>query len=227
MLATHKAILINTIKYSESAVIAKFFTQTEGIVSVICNGVRKAKKGNKMGLLKPASLCEIVVSSKPSQNLASLKEIRNTPPLTYLCSQPELIHFCFYISGVLDQFAHENHDDASLFEYTWEYIQELEASQYIITNLPLHFLIGVLKIEGYMPFPDFGNRTDKVQMASEDELNATLIQLCVDQPMARIAQAKLDNETRRNCLEYLVNSASRTLQSNRLKSVYEQIKLLY
>jgi len=227
MFTTHKAVLINTIKYSESAVIAKFFTREAGIVTVMCNGIRNAKKGGKMGLLKPASLCEIVVAGKPNKSMSILKEIRNTPPLVYLSAQPEMIHFCFYVSGVVDQFAHENHDDTSLFDYVWNYIASVEEHQYPIVNLPLHFLVGALKIEGYLPYPDFNTANNQVKMADDDELNATLIQLCTEQPIGLISETKLDAESRRGCLEYLVNSASGTLQSNRLKSVYEQIKMLY
>lgn len=227
MFITHQAVLLSTIKYSESAVIAKFFTREEGIITVMCNGVRNSKKGGKMGLLKPASLCEIVVATKPNKSMSNLKEIRNTPPLVYLSSQPEMIHFCFYVSGVIDQFAHENHDDAGLFDFVWQYISGVEEKNYSIVNLPLHFLVGVLKIEGYLPYPDFSHSSNTVKMAEQDEMNATLIQLCAEQPVDLIAETKLDAESRRNCLEYLVNSASGTLQSNRLKGVYEQIKMLY
>ena len=78
-----------------------------------------------------------------------------------------------------------------------------------------------------MPYPDFNTANNQVKMADDDELNATLIQLCTEQPIGLISETKLDAESRRGCLEYLVNSASGTLQSNRLKSVYEQIKMLY
>ena len=226
MVSKHQAIVLSSIKYGDSSLIAKFFTQEYGLTTVMCNGVRKAKNG-KMGLFQPLALCEIILHKKPNQNMATLKEIKNTPPIIYLHNTPSIAPICFYLSGLLSQFVHEGNEDKELFDFAWKYSLNLEHKQPNMANIPLHFTCNVLKISGYLPYPDFDTKNNNVAMAEEDQLNAALIKACVDHGIDQICDTKIDTQTRKACLEYLVNSASRTLQNNKLKEVYEQVKMLY
>lgn len=226
MVTKHLAIVLSTIKYRDNSLIVKFFTKENGLETVMCNGIRKSKNG-KMGLFQPLALCEIVVSKKPHQNMGTLKEIKNTPPLAYLHNTPSVAPICFYLSGLVAQFIHEDNADEKLFDFVWDYALLLDQKKLAMTNIPIHFTCNTLKLAGYLPYPDFNSKNNNAQMADEDQLNAGVIQACVEHNAELICETKIDAAVRKNCLDYLIKSAAKVLHNNKINEVYEQIKILY
>jgi DNA repair protein RecO (recombination protein O) len=48
-----KGIVLHTVKYSETSVIVKIYTEKLGLVSYIVNGVRSAKSTAKASMMRP------------------------------------------------------------------------------------------------------------------------------------------------------------------------------
>ena len=65
MLISTEAIALSSIKYSESSVIVKCFTLSEGIKSYLIKGIRSRKKNSlNMGLFQPLTILEIDANHK-------------------------------------------------------------------------------------------------------------------------------------------------------------------
>src|ERR1700750_1569339 len=71
-----RAIVLHTIKYSETSVIAKIYTERFGLVSYIVKGVRSAKSKSKASLLQPLTLLEMEVSPRETKQFQFIKEFR-------------------------------------------------------------------------------------------------------------------------------------------------------
>ena len=81
MLVKTKGIVINHIKYKESSIIVRIYTEKLGLQSYIVNGVRSAKAKNKMALFQVLTILDLVAYYYEDQNkLNRISEIR--------CKQP-------------------------------------------------------------------------------------------------------------------------------------------
>ena len=61
MLHKTKGIVISFVKYRETSIIVKIYTEAFGIQTYIENGVRSAKGKNKIALFQPLTLLDLVV----------------------------------------------------------------------------------------------------------------------------------------------------------------------
>jgi len=78
MIHSTKGIVLRTVKYGDTSMIATIYTELFGIQSYIVNGVRtSSKKGpGKANLLQPAAILDLVVYHNDLKNLQRIKEFR-------------------------------------------------------------------------------------------------------------------------------------------------------
>src|SRR5690349_2690466 len=69
-----RGIVLHTVKYSETSVISKIYTEKLGLQSYIVKGVRSAKSKSKAALLQPLTLLEMEVSHRENKQLQFIKE---------------------------------------------------------------------------------------------------------------------------------------------------------
>ena len=76
MIYKTKGIVLNFIKFKESSIICKIFTESFGLQSYIINGVRSSNKNKNMSLFQPLTILDLIVYNKRSANLQRLKEMK-------------------------------------------------------------------------------------------------------------------------------------------------------
>jgi DNA repair protein RecO (recombination protein O) len=77
MLHSTKAIVLRTVKYGETSLVATLYTELFGVQAYLINGVRTDKKsGTKANLFQPGTLLDTIVYHHPSKNLQRIKEVR-------------------------------------------------------------------------------------------------------------------------------------------------------
>ena len=80
-LITTKAIVLSTLKYSDSSLIVKCYTQDEGLKSYLIRGVLKAKKGGvKIAYFQPLTQLNIEANHSKKGTLNSIKEVQISYP---------------------------------------------------------------------------------------------------------------------------------------------------
>ena len=77
MQASTEGIVLRSIKYGESSVIATIFSREFGRQSFIINSARSNKSKNKARILQPLFLVEFVSYQKQSREVQRVKEIKN------------------------------------------------------------------------------------------------------------------------------------------------------
>jgi len=77
-----RGVVLHQIKYSESSIITKIYTEAFGIQSFLVRGVRKKGSKIKAGLFQTLSLVDLVVYFKEKSNIQNLKEIKSALPQT-------------------------------------------------------------------------------------------------------------------------------------------------
>jgi DNA repair protein RecO (recombination protein O) len=60
MLIKTRGIVLSFLKYRETSIIARIYTERRGVQNYIVNGVRKAKPPGRIALFQPLTMLELV-----------------------------------------------------------------------------------------------------------------------------------------------------------------------
>jgi DNA repair protein RecO (recombination protein O) len=150
MLQNTKGIVLRSVKYGETSLIAWIFTQNFGVQTYLVQGVRSSKAKNRAALFQPASLLELVAYQKPQKSLQRLREFQSA----YLAAsmQEEVIKNITALFSVefLFRLLPEHAPMPELFEFTYDYFKSLDQMLAAHTpNFPLYFIIQSSRLLGY------------------------------------------------------------------------------
>ncbi len=123
MKESDNAIFLHRINYSETSLIATFYTQTHGIQKFMFQGGKK--KGTS---LFPLSLCEITYYKRPDSELGKLTEARPSDMLIELFSNPMKATLAFFMADVIKQCLQTDQADPQLFHFLTRSIHALDAA---------------------------------------------------------------------------------------------------
>ncbi len=150
MLHTTRGIVLHHIKYSETSVIAKVYTETFGLQSYILKGVRRKGSKNKSALLQPLSLIELVAYHKEKGGVQNVKEIRLHKPFISIPYEITKSSIALFINEILYKVIREEGSNKELFEFLFNAIQLLDLEEHCV-NFHLHFLTHLSKYLGFFP----------------------------------------------------------------------------
>lgn len=151
MLHKTRGIVINYIKYRETSIIVKIYTEEFGIQTYIENGVRSARSKNKIALFQPLTLLELVVYHKESGNIFRISEIKcleafQSIPYHFLKSG-----IAIFITEVLSKTLKEETANAQLFNFLVRSILFLDGQHNQFENFPVQFLLKFSRFMGFVP----------------------------------------------------------------------------
>lgn len=156
MISKTRGIVLHRIKYSESSIIAKIYTEQSGLCSFLVQGARKKTSAVKANLLQPLSLIELVAYHKESTGLQKMKEMKNDHPLTSIQSNFAKTSIALFLSEILLRSIREESPNKPLFSFLHNslvILDELENP----ANFHLLFLIKLTKFLGFFPHDFFPN----------------------------------------------------------------------
>lgn len=151
MIVSSKAVVISALKYSDSSLIVKCFTESDGLKSYLLKGILAAKKSKlKAAYFQPLSLLEIVASHKNKGTLESLREVRISFPFQTIHLDIKKNAIAFFISEILATTITEEEGNPELFSYVEAAVQWLDTHS-DVANFPLIFLLQLSKFLGFYP----------------------------------------------------------------------------
>lgn len=156
MIQKTKAIVISSIKYSDSSLIVNCYTQEYGLKAYMLKGILKAKKGRiRKSLFQPLTQLEIVAYHNNKGNLNSIKEAQITAHYQSLHTDIVKQSIILFLSEVLNSCLREEEENKDLYHFletafTWLDTHEKTA------NFHLLFLLKLTKHLGFYPSPHNG-----------------------------------------------------------------------
>ncbi|MCL6267424.1 DNA repair protein RecO [Flagellimonas myxillae] len=151
MQVTTKAIVLTSLKYGDTSLIVKAFTESDGMKSYLLKGVLSSKKGKlKAAYFLPLMQLEIVANHKNKGTLESIKEAKVTLPYKSLHTDIVKNSLVLFLAEMLGNSIQEQEEDRALFnylEYTLHWLDEHEAPP----NFHLLFLLNLTKYLGFYP----------------------------------------------------------------------------
>lgn len=152
MLYQSRAIVIKTVKYSESSVIAKLYTEKFGIQSYMVKGLRSSKSSSfKPAQLLTLNLLEIVAYRKQQSDLQSLKELRCSPPLQQLHQHFIKSAVGMFVAELLHRCVQEQESNPALYAFLHQCIEHLDQATESLANFPAWFTLQLSAYLGFRP----------------------------------------------------------------------------
>jgi DNA repair protein RecO (recombination protein O) len=146
-----KGIVLKTIKYGETSLIAHLFTKDFGLQTYMVKGLRSTKKSSAHAtVLQPSFVLDIVVSRQQNKNFQQIREMAPDP--AFQSVQVDVVKNCIalYAMELLALLITEQDSLPDLFDFCYDFLKYLNAEQPISTALlPLYFSIQAARLSGY------------------------------------------------------------------------------
>jgi DNA repair protein RecO (recombination protein O) len=151
MLQKTQAIVLNYIKYQETSVIAKIYTEQFGIQSYIINGVRSNRSKKGLALLQPLTILDLVVYHK-TQKTDSLQRISEYKPSFSFKSIPFDVKksaMALFITELLSKVLQQEEHPGAVFQFLLNFIKSLDERREAYGSLHLYLMVQLTHYIGF------------------------------------------------------------------------------
>lgn len=150
MIYTTKGIVLRTIKYGETSVIASIFTELFGIQSYLINGVRTSGKSGKAHFFQPSSLLEMEVYHNELKNLQRIKDLKWSAVYKNILGDVIKNSVALFMVELLQKSLKQPETNQNLFYFCEDAFLQLDDAETGITaNFPIYFSMQIAQISGF------------------------------------------------------------------------------
>jgi len=171
MLQKTSGIVISQVKYSESSLIVKIYTENFGLKSYIVNSVRSKSSRTKSAYFRPLTLLDMVVYNKATSSIQRISELKSLYAFATLPYEKNKILIGLFMAEVLSKTLKEEHPDTELFQFLVSSFILLDKMENDYANFPLIFLFRLSAHLGFFPSSvnDFYVSLPGMQLSIEEE----------------------------------------------------------
>jgi DNA repair protein RecO (recombination protein O) len=152
-----KAIVLSSLKFGDTSLIVKCYTEEEGVKTYLLRGILKAKKkGITAAYFQPLTQLKIVANHNSRNTLNSIKEVQVSQPYKTIYSDIIKQSVVLFLSEVLSNSIQEEEQNKTLYSYLETAFIWLDTHDKI-ANFHLLFLLNLTGFLGF--YPDMSEKT--------------------------------------------------------------------
>jgi len=158
MIDKTRGIVLRTVKYGETSIIASIYTELFGLQSYLVNGVRtSSKKGaGKANMFQPASILDLVVYQNEMKNLQRIKEFRYAVIYQHLFFDIFKNAVALFMVELLLKCVKQPEPNAELYYFVEEAFMHLDVgNDSVVANFPLFFSVHLAGFFGFRIQDDY------------------------------------------------------------------------
>jgi DNA repair protein RecO (recombination protein O) len=145
-----KGIVLRTIKYGETSVIASVFTELFGVQSYLVNGVRTSGKTSKAHFFQPSSILEMQVYHNELKNLQRINELKWNVLYKNILSDVIKNSVALFMVELLQKSLKQPETNEDLFHFCEDAFLQLDISEKEVTaNFPIYFSLQLAPFLGF------------------------------------------------------------------------------
>ncbi len=200
MLHKTRGIVLGYIKYGDTSVIVKIYTEEFGLQTYIVNGVRSKSSKNKIALFQPLTLLDMVVYHKENRDINRISEMKCSMVFRSIPFEQKKISMVIFIAELLGKTLREQPPSQDLFELILHTISYLDEMADGFENLHLQFMIQLTAFLGFFP-GSVNDILEEIRISLSEEERKNLSDLMTADPDQYI---RISNHNRRHLLDCLV-----------------------
>ncbi len=150
MIYSTKGIVLRTVKYGETSIIANIFTEVFGIQSYMVNGVRTQGKTSKAHFFQSSSILEMQVYHSDLKNLQRIKDLKWAHLYRNILSDVAKNSVALYMVELLYKCLKQPETNSDLFSFCEDAFLELDiCSNEVTANFPIYFAMQLAYFFGF------------------------------------------------------------------------------
>lgn len=154
MLQKTEGIVIHTIPYSDTSIIAKLFTADYGLISFMIKGTRGKKTTNKAVLFQPLSILAVDIYYQENKNLQTIKETKLLLNPSGIYGDMHKTSVVLFMAELLQKLLKENYVNTGLFGLLKSKIEVLNSNPFD-PNFHLKLMVEISMELGFVPFDNY------------------------------------------------------------------------
>ncbi len=151
MIIQTKGIVFQSVKYGDSSLVVKIFTEMLGLQSYMVKGVRSRKAKLKPSFFEPLTLLDMEVYHKPNQNLHHIKEIRVDYPWHDIPFSAQKQSILLFLDEILYKCVREELPNKAFFSWIYHSLIWFDLEEKYFMNFHLFFLVQLSRFLGFYP----------------------------------------------------------------------------
>ncbi len=217
MLVNSEGIVLSTIRYSDSSVIAKIYTEISGLRSFMVRTGKGKSALQRMSLLQPLSLIEMSFDKDGRHRMATPRTIERTHTLNAIPFDTIKTCVALFMAEVVGRAIGEEEENPKLFAFLKSTVLVLDDTTDDVKNFHLKFMLEFSSYLGFSPQMRAGTQRHfdliegeftNAEMLHPHYISGVLVdqfQQLLERPFHQHATISLGNENRRTLLTHLVN----------------------
>lgn len=151
MLHKTRAISLSFIRFKESSIIARFFTERFGLQSFVINGVRSARSKTSAAFFQPLQLLDLVQYHDEKKDLHRLNEVKSAVALHQIPIAPAKSAMAIFVAEMVSKLVKEGQSNTVLFELIWNWAIRLDQQTAHFDTNHIELIWQILEPMGIQP----------------------------------------------------------------------------
>jgi len=151
MLEKTRGIVFHHVKFSDTSIIAKIYTEQFGLQSYLVKGLRNRRSETKKALFLHLNLVEMVVSHRENKEIQHLKALQIAYPFQSIPFDIRKSAVALFLNEVLYQVIREEEPNQDLFDFLFRSVMTFDMLDKNATSFHLAFLIQLSRFLGFFP----------------------------------------------------------------------------
>lgn len=212
-----RGIVLQQVRFGDSDLIVKIFTEEFGLMSFMVKGAFGKRSRIKPAFFQPLTLIEFICKLKHKRELQFLTEIAIETPFHSLHHDITKNSVVIFISELLSKTIVEASANKALFSFIYQAVQWFDLREQHYSNFHLYFMLELSRYLGFYPRTDtyapqyvfdlmngsFCLLHPSVFHAIEPSLSATFHRLC-QISANNLGELQLSRDDRRQLLDHLI-----------------------
>lgn len=150
MLLATKAIVFKSIKFQDSSLIVKMFTQSHGVQTFMVKGVRSVRANGKAAMFQSGMMLDIIMYYQEHKSFKTLKEYKASYVYDTALYDIRKSSVLMLLLEVLEQCIHDDHEDDALFLFITESLVNFDKNDFA-PDFHIYFLLEFMRYLGIYP----------------------------------------------------------------------------
>ena len=199
MLQKTQGIVLHTVKYKDTAMMATVYTEAAGRASFVVPVSRSRRAAVRSVLFQPPALVELEADVRPNNPVSRVKEARTAHPYLSLPYDPCKAAIALFLSEFLYRALREEAENRPLFAYLRSSLLWLDECRAGFANFHLVFLMRLSRFLGL--YPNLEGYADGDCIAPAE---AARIARLMRMDYATMRLFRLSREERARCLDVIL-----------------------
>ena len=203
MLFKTRGVVFSYIKFKETSIIAKVFTEDFGLQSYVVNGIRSSKGHSRIALYQPLTLLDMVVYKNDQKTIQCISECKCDFPFKTITRDMRKSAVAMFWSELLNKtIRDEGLEDVEKFNFIRDSLISLDMASQGVENYPLIFGLNFCR---HLGFGMEDARTVIDEFGSNHSQESDVLAAYIDSILDGTEIHKCAPDLRRRALNYLVS----------------------